>query len=195
MPCVNHITQKTGGRKLETIGTKEQKEKEATRGASQGPGAGPGIYVSLHGRFVGRQSHGRIRLPGNSGQGLQEPDARDRRQGDRHMPGKDSRTKQHHRQSGQDRHTAHSSRPSHGFRDTVRHEHIDGDEEYSSTCCGKCQYFFRPWRSGVWVCSNEGSEKNGLPTNYASTCPLFTREDWQRDEVGCQKDKRKSEKQ
>lgn len=185
---------------MEPTGTKEPEEKEMAGGTgpeNQTHGTGAGVYVSLHGRFSVQKDRRRIRLPEKQGQEYKEPDAGGHRQEDGRRTGKGSSAWQHDRPAGQKKHTAHNSRPgrggsrdnaSHRFRNTVRHGHsMHGEEEYSSTCCGKCRYFLRPWRSGVWVCGNEESEKSGFPTNYASTCPFFAREDWQRDEAGHQK--------
>lgn len=185
---------------MEPTETKEQERKGNVRRTgpeSQAPGTEKGIYVNLRGCFTGCPDHSRIRLPGNTGQGAKEPDITHRRNENGHLPGKDGRARQHDRQTRQKRHTAYNGQPrhsrhidygGHGFRDTVRHgQSMYGEEEFSSTCCGKCRYFLRPWRSRVWVCSNEESEKNGFPANYASTCPLFAREDWQRDSIGHEK--------
>lgn len=180
-----------GGRDLEPTSTKGPEEKEMAGGVgpgNQAQGTGAGVYVSLHGRFSVQKDRGRIQLPGKPGQEHKELDAGGHRQADNRRTGKGSRAWQHDRPAGQKKHTAHNSQhgrgsskdnATHGLRNTVRHGHpMHEEEEYSSTCCGKCKYFFRPWRSGVWVCSNVESEKNGFPTNYASTCPLFAREDW-----------------
>lgn len=137
---------------MELIGTKGQGEKETTR--RMGPknhvlGTEAGIYMSLHGRFASRQHDGQI------GQ------------------------KNRKVYSSQPGHSGNTNNDKHGFHDAVRRGRPIYEAKYSSTCCGKCKHFLRPWRSGVWVCSNGESKKNGFPTNYASTCPLFAREDWQ----------------
>ena len=185
---------------MEPTGTKGPEEKGTAVGIAprnQTHGTGAGVYVSLHGRFSVQKDRGWIRLPGKPGQEHKEPDAGGHRQVNSRRTGKGSRAWQHDRPAGQKKHTARNSQhgrdsnkdnASHDFHNTLRHGHpMHEEDEYSKTCCGKCRYFLRPWRSGVWVCNNEESKKNGFPTNYASTCPCFAREDWRRDEAGHQK--------
>lgn len=49
------------------------------------------------------------------------------------------------------------------------------DEGYSSTCCGKCEYFQRVWRTSVWACDNSESKNHRFPVDYGCTCECFKR--------------------
>lgn len=179
---------------MELAETKEQGGKGTVLAAGQGkqaPGTGKGVYVNLRGRFAGQQYKVQARLLRKSGQGLDQPkDVNQNQPEDSRQTGNGGKVRQHGGRAGKKKPASRSgsSDGGRGFRNTVRHSNSYGDgEEYSSTCCGKCRYFLRQWRGGVWICSNEEGEKSGLPTNYASTCPLFAHEDWSRDNQGQQK--------
>lgn len=160
---------------MEATKTEGQEEKKMAHGTGPGghsSGTKSGVYVNLRGRFAGQQDRVQARLTGAP-----------RKVPARMADGKEGR---HGRDTGRKPQARQDRARNRGFRSSVRHSRpmYDGEEEYSSTCCGKCRYFLRQWRGGVWVCGNGEGEKSGLPVNYAGTCPLFAHEDWSRDEQG-----------
>lgn len=167
---------------MELTKSKEENERKMAQGAGckgHAPGTKNGVYVSLQGRFASQQDKVLAHLPGDP----RRIPAQDRNE-KKYQQAADAGRKPEARRGSEKRHGG--GHGGHGFRNSVRHggPMYGGEEEYSSTCCGKCRYFLRQWRGGVWVCSNEASEKSGFPTNYTSTCPLFTHEDWSRDDQG-----------
>lgn len=173
---------------MELTETKKQGGKGTVLKVSQEKlalGTGKGVYVNLCGRFAGQQYKVQTRLLRKSRQRLDQNQPENSRQ-----TGNGGKVRQHGGWAGKKKPTSHSgsSDGDRGLSNTVRHSNSYGDgEEYSSTCCGKCRYFLRQWRGGVWICSNEEGEKSGRPTNYASTCLLFAHEDWSQDDQGQQK--------
>lgn len=170
---------------MELTRTKGQGGRNTAQEASHvrhAPGAKNGVYVNLRGRFAGQQDRARACM-------AMDPGKTPARAGN-------GKAGQQGWKAGRGTHARHSSQErdgsghgGHGPYGNIRHGHsmYGREEEYSSTCCGKCRYFLRKWRGGVWICSNEESGKGGFPTNYSSTCPLFAREDWSRDAQGRQK--------
>lgn len=51
--------------------------------------------------------------------------------------------------------------------------HGSSAEEFSRTCCGKCAYFHRVWRTSVWACGNSQSRNYRFPVDYGGTCHCF----------------------